>query len=97
MFQLGIDVSTKTLDLCWLRENVKGWVKTRKLKNDLGATSAVINRFHKQHCEPVEVHIIVEASRAYHESLAYGLHKAGVRVSLANPHRSRKFHEVWGC
>ena len=31
MFQLGIDVSKKTLDLCLLREGVKGSVKTRKL------------------------------------------------------------------
>lgn len=32
MFQLGIDVSKKTLDLCLLREGVKGKVKTRKFK-----------------------------------------------------------------
>lgn len=42
MFQLGIDVSKKTLDLCLLREDVKGRVKTRKLKNDLNAASTVI-------------------------------------------------------
>ncbi len=30
MFQLGIDVSKKTLDLCSLREGVKGRVKTPK-------------------------------------------------------------------
>lgn len=96
MFQLGIDVSKKTLDLCLLREGVKGWVKTRKFKNDLSAASAVINWLHKQHCEPVEVHIIMEATGVYHESLAYSLHKAGVRVSLANPHRSREFARGMG-
>ncbi|EAP2381073.1 IS110 family transposase [Salmonella enterica] len=96
MFQLGIDVSKKTLDLCLLREGVKGRVKTRKLKNDLGATSAVINWLHKQHCEPGDVHIIMEATGVYHESLAYGLHKAGARVSLANPHRSREFARGMG-
>lgn len=42
MFQLGIDVSKKTLDLCLLREGVKGRVKTRKLQNDINAVSAVI-------------------------------------------------------
>ena len=96
MFQLGIDVSKNTLDLCLLRDGVKGRVKTRKLKNDLSATSAVINWLHKQHCEPVEVHIIMEATGVYHESLAYGLHKAGARVSLANPHRSREFARGMG-
>ncbi len=30
MFQLGIDVSKKTLDLCLLREGVKGRVKNPK-------------------------------------------------------------------
>ena len=96
VFQLGIDVSKKTLDLCLLREGVKGRVKTRKLKNDLSATSAVINWLHKQHCEPVEVHIILEATGVYHESLAYSLHKAGAWLSLANPHRSREFARGMG-
>lgn len=96
MFQLGIDVSKNTLDLCLLRDGVKGRVKTRKLKNDLSATSAVITWLNKQHCKPVEVHIIMEATGVYHESLAYGLHKAGARVSLANPHRSREFARGMG-
>ena len=33
----------------------------------------------------------MEATGVYHESLAYGLHDAGAKVSLANPHRSREF------
>lgn len=91
MFQLGIDVSKKTLDLCLLREGVKGRVKTRRLKNDVNAASTVIIWLGKQQCEPTDVHIIMEATGVYHESLAYGLHKAGARVSLANPYRSREF------
>jgi len=91
MFQLGIDVGKKTLDLCLLREGVKGRVKTRKLKNDFNAASTVINWLYKQHCEPADVHIIMEATGVYHESLAYGLYKAVARVSLANPYRSREF------
>ncbi|HAV9747919.1 TPA: IS110 family transposase, partial [Escherichia coli] len=91
MFQLGIDVSKKTLDLCLLREGVKGRVKTRKLQNDINAVSAVIAWLSKQHCKPEDVHIIMEATGVYHESLTYGLHKAGGRISLANPHRAREF------
>lgn len=91
MFQLGIDVSKKTLDLCLLREGVKGRVKTRKLKNDFNAASAVITWLRKQHVEPTDIHIIMEATGVYHELLAYGLHKSGVRISLANPHRAREF------
>nr|ULG16473.1 IS110 family transposase [Serratia proteamaculans] len=37
MFQLGIDVSKKPLDLCLLREGVRDRVKTRRLKNDVNA------------------------------------------------------------
>lgn len=84
-------LAKKNLDLCLLREGVKGRVKTRKLKNDFNAANAVIGWLSKQHCEPADVHIIMEATGVYHESLAYGLHKAGARVSLVNPHRSREF------
>ncbi len=45
----------------------------------------------KQSCELGEVHIIMEATGVYHEPLAYGLHFAGARISLANPHRTREF------
>ncbi|EAO9182020.1 IS110 family transposase [Salmonella enterica] len=96
MFQLGIDVSKKTLDLCLLREGVKGRVKTRKLKNDVDAACSVIDWLRRQRCEPADVHIIMEATGVYHESLAYGLHTAGARVSLANPHRSREFARGMG-
>lgn len=91
MFQPGIDVSKKTLDLCLLRDGAKGKIKTRKLKNDLNAASGVIIWLRKQHCEPENVHIIMEATGVYHESLAYGIHNAGAVVSLANPYRARKF------
>ncbi|WMU75440.1 transposase (plasmid) [Enterobacter bugandensis] len=91
MFQLGIDVSKKMLDLCLLREGVKGRVKTRRIKNDVNAASTVITWLGKQQCAPGDVHIIMEATGIYHESLAYGLYRAGAKVSLANPHRSREF------
>lgn len=51
MFQPGIDVSKKTLDLCLLRDGAKDKIKTRKLKNDLNAASGVIIWLRKQHCE----------------------------------------------
>lgn len=96
MYQLGIDVSKKTLDLCLLREGVKGKVKTRKLKNGFNVVGTVISWLRKQHCEPADVLIIMEATGVYHESLAYGLHSAVVRVSLANPHRAREFARGMG-
>lgn len=91
MFQLGIDVSKNTLDLCLLREGIKGRIKTRKLKNTADAAKVVAEWLKKQSCELGEVHIIMEATGVYHELLAYGLHFAGARISLANPHRTREF------
>ncbi|WP_413775176.1 hypothetical protein [Escherichia coli] len=66
MFQLGIDVSKKTLDLCLLREGVKGRVKTRKLQNDINAVSAVIAWLSKQHCKPEDVHIVTNGAIVIH-------------------------------
>ena len=91
MYQLGIDVSKNTLDLCLLREGIKGRIKTRKLKNTADAAKVVAEWLKKQSCELGEVHIIMEATGVYHEPLAYGLHFAGARISLANPHRTREF------
>ena len=66
MFQLCIDVSKKTLDLCLLCEGVKGRVKTRKLQNDINAVSSVIAWFSKlQYCKSEDVHIITEATGVY--------------------------------
>jgi transposase len=81
MFQLGIDVSKKTLDLCLLREGVKGKVKSRKLKNDFNAASVVINWLHKQHSIPEDVHIIMEAT--------------GAKVSLATHTAAENLPAAW--
>lgn len=62
MFQLGIDVSKKTLDLCLLCEGIKGKVKTRKFKNDSNAAIAVISWLCKQHIELTNVHRLSPSS-----------------------------------
>ncbi|EBR5103211.1 IS110 family transposase [Salmonella enterica] len=95
MFYVGIDVSKCTLDICLLRDGVRGKVKTRKFKNDGDAAAGVVSWLDKQHCPPEDTHVIMEATGVYHE-LTYGLHHAGVRVSLANPHRSREFAHGMG-
>nr|WP_241391644.1 transposase [Yersinia frederiksenii]ULG20008.1 IS110 family transposase [Yersinia frederiksenii] len=91
MFQLGIDVGKSTLDLCLLREGVKGRIKTRRIKNDAHATATVITWLNKQNCPPGQTHVIMESTGVYHEPLSYGLYNLGVNVSLANPHRNREF------
>ena len=89
MYQLGIDVSKNTLELCLLREGTKGRIKTRKLKNTADAAKTVAEWLKKQSSELNEVHIIMEATGVYHEPLAYGLHFAGAQWQLVHHYRSR--------
>lgn len=37
MYQLGIDVSKKTLDICLMLEGIRGRLKTKRIKNDFKA------------------------------------------------------------
>ncbi|MFJ5408037.1 transposase, partial [Pectobacterium punjabense] len=38
----------------------------------------------------------MESTGIYHEHLAYGLHQAGILVSVINPHRVREFAKGMG-
>lgn len=91
MYQLGIDVSKKTLDICLMREGVRGRLKTKKVKNDFKAVHIITAWIEHHNCALDDVHIIMEPTGVYHELLAIGLHLAGAKVSLANPHRTREF------
>lgn len=62
MYQLGIDVSKKTLDICLMREGIRGRLKTKRIKNDFRAVH-IINAWLLQHdCALIDVHIIMEAT-----------------------------------
>lgn len=91
MYQLGIDVSKKTLDICLMREGVRGRLKTKKIKNDFKAVHIITEWLEHHNCALSDAHVIMEATGVYHELLATGLYLAGVKVSLANPHRTREF------
>ncbi|EFH7886072.1 IS110 family transposase [Escherichia coli] len=91
MYQLGIDVSKKTLDICLMLEGIRGRLKTKRIKNDFRAVHTINAWLQKHDCALCDVHIIMEATGVYHELLATGLHLAGGKVSLANPHRTREF------
>lgn len=91
MYQLGIDVSKKTLDMCLMLEGIRGRLKTKRIKNDFRAVHTINAWLQKHDCALCDVHIIMEATGVYHELLAIGLHLAGGKVSLANPHRTREF------
>ncbi len=91
MYQLGIDVSKNTLDLCLLREGIKGRIKTRKLKNTADAAKVVAEWLKKQSCEMGKF-ISSWKPLGYIMNLwlmAFTL--LAPRISLANPHRTREF------
>lgn len=82
-------MSVKTILIYASYGDIKGKIKTRKLKNTADAAKTVAEWLKKQSSELNEVHIIMEATGVYHEPLAYGLHFAGAQWQLVHHYRSR--------
>jgi len=97
MISIGIDVSKKKLDLCWLRDPDTDKVKTRVFKNEHSAYPGLLDWLIKQTCaEPDSLHVYMEATGIYHEPLAHWLHRAGVRVYVLNPAQVRDYARSMG-
>lgn len=95
--QIGIDVSKRQLDVCWLRDPDTLKIKTRKFGNRKGAFSGLIRWLTDQTGErPEAIEVMMEATGVYHEALAHALHEAGVVVYVANPHRVSEFGKSLG-
>ncbi len=91
MYYVGIDVSKRSIDVCLLSEGIKGKRKTKKLPNGLTSATGLVEWLRLQKRDLDQAHVIMEATGTYHEHLAYGLHQAGIRVSVINPYRLREF------
>lgn len=91
MFILGIDVSKNKIDVCLLTAGVKGKKKHKVFANEPSVARKVTDWLGTQKCPSDDVTVVLEATGIYHENLAWGLHEAGVRVCMANPHRVREF------
>ncbi len=96
MYYVGIDVSKRTIDVCLLSEGIKGKRKTKKLPNGLTPAKGLVDWLTLQKRDPGQAHVIMEATGTYHEHLAYGLHQAGIRVSVINPYQMREFAKGMG-
>lgn len=96
MFYVGIDVSKKKLDTCLLVDGESGKRKTKSLPNGISSAETLMSWLTLQKCNLKQVHIIVEATGIYHEHLVYGLHQAGILVSVINPYRIREFAKGMG-
>ncbi|APS28608.1 IS110 family transposase [Pectobacterium brasiliense] len=96
MYYVGIDISKRFIDVCLLVDGIKGKRKTKVLPNGTNSTESLAQWLALQKCEPVQAHIIIESTGIYHEHLTYGLHQAGILVSVINPHRIREFAKGMG-
>lgn len=94
---IGIDVAKKKLDCVWLRDADKLKIKSKVIANQTEGYAQLID-WCRQHvsADLSCIHVVMEATGIYHERLAYYLVEQGVKVSIANPTRIRRFGESLG-
>jgi transposase len=92
MFVVGCDVSKKKLDLALLLSLEPLKLRSKVVENHQPGWMALIDWACRQaNCTSGELHVIMEATGAYHEAAAYALTQAGVKVSVVNPALVRDF------
>ncbi|WP_290606421.1 transposase [Arsenophonus sp. ENCA] len=69
MYQIGIDVSKKKLDICLLAKGIEGKQKTKVIKNDHHSAKTLIEWLKNQKCLLEDVRITLESTGTYHEQL----------------------------
>ncbi|WP_201586217.1 IS110 family RNA-guided transposase [Psychrobacter jeotgali] len=94
---IGIDVSKAKLDLAWIRDIDKLKVKTKVFKNDHKDFARIIDWLKSNVTDDLsDIHITVEATGVYHETLAYYLHDQGLNISIVNPAFVRSYADSLG-
>lgn len=89
---VGCDVSKKKLDLGLLVSVEPQKIRSKVVENHQPGWMALIDWACRQvNCAPRELHVVMEATGAYHEAAAYALTRAGVQVSVVNPAQVRDF------
>lgn len=92
---LGVDVSKAKLDAALLGES--GKYRSQVVPNTPAGFEALRQWLQAQLPEGLaSVHVCMEATGAYHEALALYLHDQGVRLSVVNPMRVKRFIELEG-
>jgi transposase len=79
---VGVDVSKKKIDVELL---INGKVKSKVIDNSPDGHKFFIEWLVKSKVALTEVHVCMEATGVYYETLAMALHGAGIRVSVVNP------------
>jgi transposase len=89
---VGCDVSKKKLDLALLLSLEPVKTRSKVVGNDQPGCIGLVQWACRQvNCGPGELHVVMEATGAYHEAAAYALTQAGVKVSVVNPAQVRDF------
>lgn len=94
-FYLGIDVSKAKLDGVLLDSHTSKR-KSKVVDNTAVGIATLLAWANKQGANTDELHVVMEPTGIYHETAAFALHAAGVRVSLVNPLYLRRFAESLG-
>jgi transposase len=90
--KIGCDVSKRKFDVALL--DAKGKYRSKVFDNGPGGFKAFV-AWIGEHAG-AQAHVCMEATGAYHEQLACHLYDHGVKVSIVNPLRVRRFMESEG-
>ena len=92
MYVIGCDVSKKKLDIALLLSEEPLKLRSKVVENNQPGWMALIEWACRQaNCGPAQLHVVMEATGAYHEAAAYALTQTGVKVSVVNPAQVRDF------
>ena len=92
---LGVDVSKAKLDVALI--DGQGKYRSKVFPNKTSGFAALIQWLDATAAQGrASVHVCMEATGRFHEALAFYLHDEGVRVSVVNPMRLKRFIEVEG-
>ena len=91
MNSFGIDVSAETLDV--VRRDGSDKSKYRQFANEPSGHKELI-RWIKVDDDPV---VVMEATGVYYLELAFSLSRAGIRIMIANPRRTKAFMRACGA
>lgn len=93
MYFLGIDVSKAKIDCCVFLDANTSKKKSKVFANAESGFSGLLAWLAKLDVDLKQTTVVLEATSVYHESLAYRLFDAGLKVCIANPARVRRFAE----
>lgn len=93
---LGVDISKAKFDVALL--NDEGKYRCKVFANSRAGFTA-LEQWLRAHLPQglASLHVCLEATGSYHEPLALHLHDQGVRLSVVNPMRVKRFMELEGA